>query len=79
MVENHIEKDALNLQDLLVDDLADELSDYLSVSIQSLGGDTKVSVTTIEDSPVTYTTMLSGVSLTDMQFLVGAKSDIVGE
>ena len=79
MVDNHIEKETLNLQDLLVDDLADELSDYLSVSIQSLGGDTKVSVTTVEDSPVTYTAMINGVSLTDMQFLVDAKSDIVAE
>lgn len=53
MVDNHIEKDALSLQGLLVDDLADELSDCLSVSIQSLGDDTKVSVTTVEGSPIT--------------------------
>jgi len=70
------EKEALNLQDLLVDDQADLLSDYLSVSIESLSNGTKVSVTTVEDNPTTYSSTLSSLTLTDLQYLVDGSGDI---
>ncbi len=67
-IEN--KQDSLNLQDLLVDEETDLLSDYIALSIENLGRDTKVSVTTIEDSPTTYSTILNGLTLTDLQYLV---------
>lgn len=72
-------KEALNLQDLLVDDQADLLSDYLSVSIESLTEGTKVSVTTVEDSPTTYSSTLSAVTVADLQYLVDGDSEIFTE
>ena len=64
------QEESLNLQDLLIDEQKDELSDYLSLSIESLGEDTRVSLTTVEDNPITYSSTLSGVSFTDLQYLV---------
>jgi len=69
-------QEALNLQDLLVDDQDDLLSDYLSVSIESLGVGTKVSVTTVEDNPTTYSSTLSSLTVTDLQYLVDGNGDI---
>ncbi|NOQ16391.1 MAG: hypothetical protein GQ581_04980 [Methyloprofundus sp.] len=69
-------RETLNLQDLLVDDQADLLSDYLSVSIESLAEGTKVSVTTVEDNPVTYSSTLSALAVTNLQYLVDGNSDI---
>jgi hypothetical protein len=68
LIENN--QGPLNLQDLLVDEQTDEVSEYLSLSIENLGEDTKVSVTTVEDNPTTYSTTLSGVSFTDLQYLI---------
>ena len=68
-------KESLNLQDLLEDEQTNELSDYLSLSIENLGEDTKVSVTTVEDNPTTYSSTLSGVSFTDLQYLVDGNID----
>jgi len=70
------EQETLNLQDLLVDDQADLLSDYLSVSIESLSEGTKVSVTTVEDNPTTYSSTLSSLAVTDLQYLVDGNGDI---
>jgi len=70
------EQGALNLQDLLVDDQADLLSDYLSVSIESLSEGTKVSVTTVEENPTTYSSTLSSLAVTDLQYLVDGNGDI---
>jgi len=70
------EQGTLNLQDLLVDDQADLLSDYLSVSIESLNEGTKVSVTTVEDNPITYSSTLSSLAVTDLQYLVDGSGDI---
>ena len=64
------QEESLNLQDLLIDEQKDELSDYLSLSIESLGEDTRVSLTTVEDNPITYSSTLSGVSFNDLQYLV---------
>ena len=69
----------LNLQDLLVDDDADLLSDYLSVSIESLTEGTKVSVTTVEDTPTIYTATLSSVSVTDLHYLIDGSGDTYDE
>jgi len=68
-------KESLNLQDLLEDEQTNELSDYLSLSIENLGEDTKVSVTTVEENPTTYSSTLSGVSFTDLQYLVDGNID----
>lgn len=68
-------QDALDLNDLLVDESNDVLSDYLSISIESLGADTKVSVTTVEADPAIYTTTLIGVTLTDLHCLVDVPSE----
>ena len=55
---------ALSLQDLLVDDNVGILSEYLSVSLENVTKGTKISVTTVEDTPTIYTTTLSSVSVT---------------
>ena len=74
------QEESLNLQDLLIDEQKDELSDYLSLSIENLGEDTRVSITTVEDNPVTYSSTLSGVSFTDLQYLVDSgNTDSVSE
>jgi len=73
------EQETLNLQDLLVDEEADLLSDYLSVSIESLTEGTKVSVTTVEDSPTTYSSTLTAVTITDLQYLVDGSDDVFTE
>jgi len=57
---------------LLVDESNDVLSEYLSVSIENLGDGTKVSVTTVEDQPATYSATLIGVTVTDLQCLIDA-------
>lgn len=64
------QEEMLNLHDLLVDEKADELSKYLSLSIENLGDDTKITVTTVETTPVMYSTTLSGVSFSNLQSLV---------
>jgi len=60
----------LDLQDLLIDEQTDVLTEYLSLSIENIGSDTKVSITTVEDIPTTYSSMLSGVSVTDLNDLM---------
>ena len=60
------QKESLNLQDLLIDEQANVLSDYLSLSIENMGEDTKVTFTTIEDNPIKYSTTLSGVSFSGL-------------
>ncbi|GEM_PF-3070139 len=73
------QQDTLNLQDLLVDEKTDVLSEYLSLSIENIGQDTKVSVTTVEDSPITYSSTLTGVSFSDLQYLVEGNIDPFSE
>lgn len=73
------EKQSLSLQDLLDDQQDDILSDYVSLSLNNQGGNTRVSVTTVEDTPITYLETLWGVSLTDLRWLENQDSDSVGE
>jgi len=73
------EQETLNLQDLLVDDKADLLSDYLSVSIENLTEGTKVSVTTVEDNPTTYSSTLTAVTVAELQHLLDGSDDIFTE
>jgi len=77
-----MEKDTLNsehttldLQDLLVDESNDMLSEYLSLSIDHLSHGTKVSFTTVEAEPATYSSMLTGVTITDLHCLLDVPSD----
>ncbi len=64
------DRETLSLNDLLVDEQANILSDYLSLSITHLGEDTQVSVTTTDADPVTYTSILYGVASLDLQTLI---------
>jgi len=73
------EQETLNLQDLLMDEEADLLSDYLSVSIESLSEGTKVSVTTVEENPTTYSSTLTAVTVTDLQYLVDGSDNVFTE
>jgi len=69
------EQSSLNLQDLLTDESNDVLSEYLSVSIENLSDGTKVSVTTVEDQPATYSATLVGVTVTDLQCLIDVPTE----
>jgi len=69
------EQNSLDLQDLLVDESNDVLSEYLSVSIENIGDGTKVSVTTVEDQPATYSATLVGVTVTDLQCLIDVPTE----
>ena len=73
------EAESLNLQDLLIDEKADSLSEYLSLSIEDLGDSTRVSVTTVEDNPITYSSTISGVSFSDLQYLGMENIEFGGE
>ncbi len=73
----NLQENSLNLNDLLDDEKTDELSEYLSLSIENLGEDTKVSITTIEDNPTTYSSTLNGVSITDLQCLLDENLDSI--
>jgi hypothetical protein len=76
-LEENNHETALSLHDLLVDEKEDELSEYLSLSIENLGSDTVVTVTTVEDIPITYSTTLSGVSISSLQYMVDAEVDSI--
>lgn len=76
-LEENNHEAALSLHDLLVDEKEDELSEYLSLSIENLGSDTLVTVTTVEDSPITYSTTLNGVSISSLQYIVDAEIDSI--
>jgi len=69
------EQETLDLQDLLVDETNDVLSDYVSISLESVSEGTKVSVTTVEDQPATYSSILIGVTLTDLHCLVDVPTE----
>ena len=73
------QEESLNLQDLLIDEQSDVLSEYLSLSIESFGEDTKVSVTTVEENPITYSSTLSGVTVVNLQYLVDSNIDLLSE
>lgn len=75
-IENN-QEESLSLHDLLVDEKADELSEYLSLSIESLGDDTLVTVTTVENTPTTYSTTISGVSISNLQYMVDGDIDSI--
>jgi len=67
--------EALDLQDLLLDESNDILSDYVSISLEPVSEGTRVSVTTVEDQPATYSGTLTGVTLTDLHCLVEVPID----
>ncbi|NOR68231.1 MAG: type I secretion C-terminal target domain-containing protein [Methylomarinum sp.] len=73
------QEESLNLQDLLIDEQSDVLSEYLSLSIESFGENTKVSVTTVEENPITYSSTLSGVTVVNLQYLVDSNIDLLSE
>lgn len=69
------EQDVLDLQDLLVDESNDILSEYLSISIENSSDGAKVSVSTVEDQPAMYSSILVGVTVTDLHCLVDALTE----
>ena len=78
-IEASDKQESLSLQDLLGDNEADLLSDYLSVSIEQIADGTKVSITTVEDNPTTYTATLTPETLGDLQYLVDNSGDMFSE
>lgn len=76
-LEENNHETALSLQDLLVDEKQDELSEYLSLSLENLGSDTVVTVTTVEDSPITYSTTLNGISISSLQYMIDGEIDSI--
>lgn len=56
----------LDLNDLLLDDSNDILSDYLRVSVSNNGEGARVTVSTIDDSPVVYSSVLYGSNAKDL-------------
>jgi hypothetical protein len=73
------QEETLNLQDLLSDEKTDELSEYLSLSFENMGEDTKVSVTTVEDNPTTYSATFNGVTFTDFKYLLDGSIEVLTE
>jgi len=67
--------EALDLQDLLLDESSDVLSDYVFISLEPVSEGMRVSVTTVEDQPVTYSATLTGMTLTDLHCLVEVSID----
>jgi len=78
-IEESDQQETLDLQDLLGDNEADLLSDYLSVSIETITGGTKVSITTVDDNPTTYTATLTPDNLGDLQYLIDGSGDLFSE
>lgn len=69
--ENEQSQDkSLDLRDLLDDMQVQDLSDYLTISISNDGQNTIVKVTTIDVHPETYSTVLYGVTATNLQMLL---------
>ena len=63
-------KKTLDLFDLLDDEQADVLSEYLTVSITNDGENTKVTVTTTEEAPTAYSSVFLGVTAHSLQSLI---------
>lgn len=62
-----------------LDSLIGFLSDYHSLSIENLGEDARVCVSTVEDNPITYSATHSGVLFTDLQYPVDINIALVME
>lgn len=56
----------LDLKDLLLDESNDVLSDYLRVSITNDGQAATVTVSTVDEHPVVYTSVFYGSTATDL-------------
>lgn len=65
-----IGKSALTLAELLATGRNAPLSDYLSLSLSDFGQYTKISLTTTDAEPVTYSALLTDASQADLQSLV---------
>jgi hypothetical protein len=65
-------QETLSLQDLLIDAESDALSDYLALSISLDGQDAKISVTTTDAEPTTYSSVFSGIQEVDLQALLAS-------
>ncbi|EIC29413.1 hypothetical protein Metal_1634 [Methylomicrobium album BG8] len=63
-------QETLSLQDLLIDAESDALSDYLALSISLDGQDARVSITTTDAEPTTYSSVFSSIQEIDLQALL---------
>jgi hypothetical protein len=63
-------EEALAVQDLLVDEGADVINQYLSLSITNDGQNTVLSATTVQGEPVVYTTTFYGMTAENLQSLL---------
>ncbi len=57
---------SLDLNDLLHDDYHKRLSEHLRVSVSNDGQNTCVSVSTVDDNPVVYSSVFYGSKATDL-------------
>lgn len=60
----------LLLRDLLDENFASELTEYLSLSFIQANGEIRISFTTTGKTPITYTTVISAAEKVDFQSLV---------
>jgi len=63
-------QETLSLQDLLIDAESNALSDYLALSLSRDGIDARISISTTDAEPTTYTSVFSGVHEIDLQTLL---------
>lgn len=65
----------LDLNDLLLDENNDALSDYLRVSISNDGHGATVTVSTVDEHPVVYSSVFHGSTATDLaEMLAGCEN-----
>ncbi len=70
------QNETLKLGDLFSDQDNDELTEYLSLSIEHVDGDIKISLTTVEASPTTYSSSLNQITSSSLQNLILGNEDL---
>ncbi len=70
------QNETLQLDDLFSDQDNDELTEYLSLSIEHIDGDTNISLTTVEASPTTYSSSLNQITSSSLQNLILGNEDL---
>ena len=69
----------LDLGDLLIDQRDDPLSEYSILSFTNEGQDTKLTITTVEEQPIVYTAVISGVNVESLRTLFIYSEDQGGD
>lgn len=68
----------LDLTDLLQDESNDALSDYLRVSFSNDGKAATVTVSTVDEHPVVYTSVFYGSTATDLSEMLSSCEHLDG-